>query len=139
MKRIVAIPLLFLILISGIRVQIASHYCGGNYIGSKVSLNGEKASCGMEPQNSNHSSESLIKRHCCEDVITSLSISTNFVPSTAVPAQFSGQETIPISLFHSELFAGREAGLSLMAGILSPPGALNRTGIEQQVLCIFRI
>ena len=60
MKRIVSIPLLFIILFSGINVKFASHYCGGNFSGTKVSLTGELATCGMEQEQMTESSDVLI-------------------------------------------------------------------------------
>ena len=41
MKNVISIPLALLILFTGINVQIASHYCGGNFAAAKVSLTGK--------------------------------------------------------------------------------------------------
>jgi hypothetical protein len=139
MKRIVAIQLLLVILISGINVQIASHYCRGNYSGSKISLDGKLASCGMEDQAIKHSSEVLISSHCCSDVISSLSISPNYIFSTCPDLTDPRHAIIHIPFIHNELLAGREICLSLASGNVRPPGTFISADIEQQVLCIFRI
>jgi hypothetical protein len=139
MKKIVAIPLLLMILFSGISVQIASHYCRGNYSGSKVSLDGQLASCGMEDQAVKHSSEDLISNHCCSDVISSLSISPNYISSACADLPDPRQEIIHNPFIQNELSASQEIFLSLASGNVRPPGAFISTGIEQQVLCIFRI
>jgi hypothetical protein len=139
MKRIVAIPLLLVILISGINVQIASHYCGGNFSGNKVSLDGKLASCGMEDRSVKHSSEEVISNHCCSDVISSPVISSNYISSSASDIPDPRQEIINIAFISSELPTSQEIFFSLTEGSLRPPGYSNHNGIEQQVLCIFRI
>jgi hypothetical protein len=139
MKKIVAIPLLLVILLSGINVQIASHYCRGNFSGSKVSLDGQLASCGMEVQSRNISSEEMISSHCCSDVISSLVISTNYISSATGDIPEPRQEIINISFINNELLASQDAFLPLASGNARPPGTFNCAGIEQQVLCIFRI
>jgi hypothetical protein len=139
MKMIVAIPLMLVILLSGINLQIASHFCRGNYSGSKVSLDGRLASCGMEDQSGKHSSEDLIATHCCDDVISSLSISPNYITSSCPDLPDPRQERIHISFIQSELLVSNEISLSLASGYVWPPGTFNPKGVEQQVLCIFRI
>jgi hypothetical protein len=139
MKRLVAIPLLLMILFSGISVQIASHYCRGNYSGSKVSLDGQLASCGMEDLSVKHSSEDSISSHCCSDVISSLSISPNYISSSSPDLSGPRQEIIHIQFIQNELLASQEIFLSIASGNVRPPGTYISAGIEQQVLCIFRI
>lgn len=139
MKRIVAIPLLLMILFSGINVQIASHYCKGNYSGSKVSLDGQLASCGMEDQSGANSFEEMISNHCCSDVISSLVISTNYISSAFSAIPEPRHEIIHISFINNELLPSQEICFHLASGNERPPGTFNPAGIEQQVLCIFRI
>jgi hypothetical protein len=139
MKRLVAIPLLLMMLFSGITVQIASHYCKGSYSGSKVSLDGQLASCGMENLSVTHSSEDIMSSHCCSDIISSVAFSTNYISTACHDLPDPQQEIIHISFISNELLASREICFPLASGSVRPPGILNRAGIEQQVLCIFRI
>jgi hypothetical protein len=44
MSKIIAIPLVFMKLFSGISVTFATHYCEGSVAESKISLSGELAS-----------------------------------------------------------------------------------------------
>jgi hypothetical protein len=139
MKRLVAIPLLLMMLFSGVTVQIASHYCKGSYSGSKVSLDGKLASCGMEDMSVTHSSEDIISSHCCSDVISSVAFSTNYISSACTDLPDPRQEINHFSLLSNELIASREICFPLASDSVRPPGLLNCTSIEQQVLCIFRI
>ena len=139
MKRIVSIPLMILILFSGISINVASHYCGGNLASSKVSLKGELASCGMEHQSGTGSFGDQISKHCCEDVIHSFTLSTNYIPSTflritdAGNAPFSAFIVYDLPLFHREIFG------SLISETKLPPGTYTPVCVEQQVICVFKI
>ena len=48
MKKTVTILSAFLILLSGVHFTIATHYCNERLAGTKISLSGKTASCGME-------------------------------------------------------------------------------------------
>ncbi len=126
MKKISCHTIIAVILFSGINVQIASHYCRGNYSGSKVSLDGQLASCGMEDQSGKHSSEDSISSHCCSDVISSLSISPNYISSSCPDLPDPRQEIIHISFIQNELLASQEIFLSIASGNVRPPGTLHQ-------------
>jgi hypothetical protein len=138
MKTVISIPLVLLILFTGININIASHYCGGNISGTKVSLTGELASCGMEHQSGNKSSLPLISSHCCDDVISSCAISTIYVPSFfSVPdhgLDFSQTSNLPTGSV-----IGYDPEILILTGIKRPPGNYIPDCHDQQVLCIFRI
>jgi hypothetical protein len=139
MKRIVAIPLLLLILFTGINVNIASHFCGGNFSANKVSLTGELASCGMESQSGTKPSEDLLSRHCCDDVLFSISINTNYVPSSCHYISVAGQDINQIFITQDQPFIGQHILYSAVSGSKRPPGGFSTSDVEQQVICIFRI
>jgi hypothetical protein len=130
---------MLLILFSGINIKIASHFCGGNFAATKVSLTGELASCGMEHQSGTKSPQDLISSHCCEDVISSYFISPNYVPSSCCYLPDIGQEINHTFIVHNELFFSQEISVSAISGNKRPPGCFIPVGVEQQVICIFRI
>ncbi|MFZ0283138.1 MAG: hypothetical protein WAL29_15920, partial [Bacteroidales bacterium] len=66
MKRILSIPLVLLIAFSGISLKLATHYCGGNVVDTKVSLSGRHATCGMEHRG-DFNNEVTLRSICCED------------------------------------------------------------------------
>jgi hypothetical protein len=139
MKRIIAIPLLLLVLFTGINVKIASHYCGDNLSAVKVSLSGELASCGMEQQSGEKPHEDLFSRHCCDDVISSVSINTNYVPVSFSYIQVAGQELSHTYLIQDQLLISQPDLVSVLSGSRRPPGGFSPSDVEQQVICIFQI
>ncbi len=139
MKTILSIPLVLLILFTGINVQIASHYCGGKFAAVKVSLTGELASCGMEHQSVTIPSEDQFSRHCCDDVISSISISTNYVPASCCYIPVAGKELIHTFFIQDQLFISQPVPVSALSGSRRPPGGFNPSDVEQQVICIFQI
>jgi hypothetical protein len=139
MKRIFTIPLMLLILFTGINVNIASHYCGGNFAATKVSLNGELASCGMEHQPGTKPSEDLISSLCCEDIMSSFNISTNYVPSSCCSLPDIGQEINHTFILYNELFISQQIPVSAISNSKRPPGFFTPVSIEQQVICVFQI
>lgn len=139
MKHIISIPLALLILFTGINVKIASHYCGGNFSAAKVSLTGKTASCGMEHPSVQKPTEFLFSRHCCDDVISSVSISTNYVPSSFWYLPDTGQEIINTFITLDELDIYQPVTISAISGSKRPPGGFSPSDVEQQVICIFQI
>ena len=139
MKTILSIPLALLILFTGINVNIASHYCGGNLSAVKVSLNGELASCGMEQQSGAKHSEDLFSRHCCDDVLSSFCISTNYVPASYCSIPCTGQEISHTFITQDQLFISQPFHVSVLSGSSRPPGGYSPSDVEQQVICIFQI
>jgi hypothetical protein len=137
MRKILSIPLFVLILFSGITVNFATHYCGGSVAATKVSLNGELATCGMESASDNKSKEDLFANHCCDDVTAFYSLSSNYIPSfyfhNDLFQQVSFFTEIPSeNTIHNIL-------LITSSEIIRPPGTHSPNSVERQVLCVFRI
>lgn len=136
MKKIVSIPLIILILFTGITVNVASHYCGGTYIASKISLSGELASCGME-----HSSDKEPgfneADHLCEDFTSEYTFNSNYIPSATTIADnaswFQADEPAAniISAYRSQLLKG--------GAVNRPPGFSVPGFTDPEMICIFRI
>jgi len=63
MRKLSSISLAILILLAGMHITIATHFCGGEIAATKVSLAGIAASCGMESdKNTGASSEVIMLR-----------------------------------------------------------------------------
>ncbi len=139
MKKIISIPLLLLILFSGIKINIASHYCGGNYAATKVSLNGELASCGMVHKPALKTRQAVLTSQCCEDVMMTYSISTNYVPSTICCFQAALEQVIHSFIVPGEILTQSEHSILTTTSEGRPPGLFCPESVEQQVICIFRI
>jgi hypothetical protein len=137
MRKIISIPLIILILFSGITINFATHYCSGSVAATKVSLNGELATCGMESATDNHSEGDLYSNHCCDDISSSYSLSCNYIPSfyfindlflevhfmTEIPADNTINDILIIS----------------SAETTRPPGTNSPGSVDRQVLCVFQI
>lgn len=138
MKTVLSIPLIVLIVFSGISISFASHYCGGSVAATRVSLTGELATCGMEKPSINHSFLNIYTNKCCEDVVTAYSVSNNYVYSSSlicdpckhiIPIMFMPRrDQISLKLFHKSSDTN-----------VRPPGISIRNMISQPVLCIFLI
>jgi hypothetical protein len=139
MKTILSISLTLLILLTGINVKVASHYCGGQISSVKVSLTGEVASCGMENKQESLPPEGLFSRHCCDDIISSVYISVNYVPASCCYVPVTTQETINPIILSDRLFISQPVLFSTLSGSRKPPGGYNPSDVEQQVICLFQI
>jgi hypothetical protein len=84
MKKALAIPLILMILFSGITVKFSVHLCSGNIVATKFSLKGDIASCGMESPGPSRSGVDLFRTHCCDNLIASFQLKTNYVASSAL-------------------------------------------------------
>lgn len=138
MRLLLSIPLILLLLFSGVKVKFAAHYCGGHVVATKVTLNGELATCGMEMPTDVKTTENSITNHCCDDVTSEYSINNNYFPST-----FSVEKSFPqvINLFIADLdcYDDQESIISTTTKNNRPPGTKNLDSFDQPVLCIFRI
>jgi hypothetical protein len=137
MKRIVSIPLLMLILFSGINFKIALHYCGGNISAMKVSLTGELATCGMERQ-ADKSFQYTYSRHCCDDVTSSCSISSKYFPSYNF-VKDPGQQVINILAIPADLSINQELIADAPGNTDRPPGSYCPYNVDLRMICVFRI
>jgi len=138
MRFVLSIPLLFLISFSGISVKFATHYCGGRVAATKISLSGELTTCGMESQEHNNSYQDAFNNHCCEDVTSSYTLSSNYLPS-----YFNIEESVQKDI---SLFSVPEKFLSIQYNIfinstrnIKPPGIIYHNNPDRPVLCIFLI
>jgi hypothetical protein len=138
MRTLLSIPLAILILFSGLTVNIATHYCGGSAVATKVSLSGELATCGMEQGTPENSSRESIKSHCCDNSISSFSFNSKFVPSYYL-LSFPCHQIVDVPDLASD-YSILNDNLKLIAEeIIRPPGVNSSSQACQEILCIFRI
>ena len=138
MKTILSIPLLILILFSGIIVNFSSHSCEGNVVATKISLTGEVATCGMENGVETHSSDVELTNHCCDNIMSAYAICNNYFPST-FNIEDPSQQVLPFlsipfdNSFHIELTN------SIPNTNIRPPGFNTSNSTSLPALCVFRI
>ncbi|MFA5820079.1 MAG: hypothetical protein WC854_12480, partial [Bacteroidales bacterium] len=82
MKKGFSILLIPLILTAMLHLSVATHYCGGKEVASKLSLTGKLANCGMEGSKKELPlSGTNFTKHCCDDVVTFCGTDSNYTPS----------------------------------------------------------
>ncbi len=138
MKTILSIPLLILILFTGIRVEFASHYCGGYVSDTKISLTGELASCGMATDVENNTQQQTIRHHCCDNTLVAYSICNTYFAST-YDADFNVQFSIDNILTPIDYILDNKIIINSTNNQSKPPGSFNPNSVDRPVICIFRI
>ena len=139
MKKGTSISLVILLIAAMLHISIATHYCGGKNMASRVSLTGRLARCGME------SSEKAVPfsgynfiNHCCDDLVTFCGTDTNYIPSFSfVPESF--QNNFQICAIPAEFTGYSFSGLNPLYTDVSPPGVLMYTSVDLCDICVFRI
>ncbi len=137
MKRILSIPLVLLIAFSGISLKLATHYCRGNAVDTKVSLSGRHATCGME-HHRDFNNEVTLRSLCCEDRESEYTINNIFISSSSFP-DFSGQKVIQHNFFSTENLTIKQFPAINFLTVIRPPGTPCSNSDLLPVLCAFRI
>jgi hypothetical protein len=140
-RKLLSILTVLLVLTAMLHFSVAQHYCGGRLVASKISLSGALASCGMEDDAKDcghHSHGDGIESHCCDDVLISYFIDSNYTPAaqsvpgfsqTKIPAPamlFENPERISFVIFRSW-------------SDVSPPGLLTTSSVDLPSIGVFRI
>lgn len=139
MKKTLSILFASLILISGMHLTMATHFCGGVFAASKISFSGELASCGMEsskeacPIHGNR-----IHSDCCKDNVLTYSVDNNFSPSSPIIVDLlkSISQTlfIPINISYRSF-----STIHSLSSNVIPPGELMANSVSLVDICVFRI
>jgi hypothetical protein len=138
MKKLLSIFFAFLILLTGVHLTFATHYCGGSFAASKISVSGELASCGMEDIEKTCSNPgNHLKSHCCDNEVSVYAIDNTYTPSfsvaTDVVQNILQVFTLPVSItIHSFL-----PEKPLLTSV-SPPGKLFTSIVNLADICVFR-
>jgi hypothetical protein len=138
MKKFLSIFFAFLILLTGVHLTFATHYCGGTFVASKISVSGELASCGMEGiENTCSNPGNNLKSHCCDDQLSVYAIDNTYAPSfsvaTVVIQNVLQVFTLPVSeIFHSFLPENTQLTDA------SPPDNLFTSIVNLADICVYR-
>lgn len=139
MKKIVSIFLLLLTLTALLHLSVATHFCGGVEVASKVSLTGKLANCGMEaPKSEIPVSGTSLSRHCCDNHISYCGIYTNYVPSFSFVAK-TFHNISQIFVIPLKLSINSRVDLISLRTDATPPGTFASTDVDLSGICVFRI
>ncbi len=139
MKRVSAILIIAVFLVSGMHVYFASHYCGGKLVNEKISFTGARATCGMEECITGNSVTPLFfKSVCCENHVSSFSVNDYIESSTLQPGtpgrQIVNLFTIPFDNTHNI-----KSVVPALVPEIIPPGVFCLFKHRSSVLCVYRI
>jgi hypothetical protein len=139
MKKAASILSAMIILLSGLRVTVATHFCGGSYAASKVSLSGKLASCGMEDDERDRQLPwDQYRKHCCDNEVMLAgtdNIFTDPVPCDIISLKEFADNIFFIKDYRScHLYEVRPEN-----SVYYPPGLTVTNPVSQETICVFRI
>lgn len=139
MKKGVSILLSLFILIAMMHVSVATHYCGGKAVATKVSITGRLADCGMAGSEKQFPLQGTsIRVHCCDNYVTSCGTDSNYTLSSFfVPDSF--RHIFQISTIPLKLSTNPYTDLIPISTNVSPPGILMSTDVDLSDICVYLI
>lgn len=139
MRKGISISLVLLMIAAMLHFSVATHYCGGKIAGSKVSLTGNLANCGMEGSEKESPLPGInFSKHCCDDIVISIITDNNYTPSSSL-VQSSFQHNFQILYVSAGDRVHSPAILKSIYTNASPPGAMMSTNVDLSDICVFRI
>jgi len=140
MKNLFSILFAVLILLSGMHLTLATHFCGGEVSALKLSIAQEKASCGMCGEAQHTTTDKTIStKSCCKDEMAYYVVDTNYSPSTF-------HLNKPINQVLQVFCFPRNVGLppfsslySINTHVQQPPGEYSAYAVDRPLICVFRI
>jgi len=140
MRKILSILFASLILISGLHISIAKHYCSGESSAfEKISVTGELATCGMEDPKGEVPLQGVnFKAHCCDNEISTLIVDSNYAPSFSIFKVFP-QPVMQVYHNVEVLNLQQFFTLSLYNTNVLPPGNYLASSVSLPDICVFRI
>ena len=138
MKNILSILLASFILLSGMHLSVAKHFCGGEVADVNVSFSGANASCGMETNENTCSKHGAVASNCCKNDLSVLTVEKYFSSSSLNIKEISQ----PISQLFFLPFI--QSLYSLVPDFLaytdvSPADILIANDVSLPKICVFRI
>jgi hypothetical protein len=139
MKKVTSILLVLLMMAAILHISVATHYCGGKDVASKISLTGKLANCGMEGSGNSVPPAGLnFDKHCCDDVVAFCRTDNNYQPSFNFGPE-SCQYNFQFFIIPSWLTANSFADFIPLFTDVSPQGALMSTDVDLSDICVLRI
>ena len=139
MKKVFSISLTLLMLTAILHFSVATHYCCGVEVATKVSISGKLAGCGMETsENEIPLQGTYFSGHCCDDIVTIYGVGSYYTPAYSfVPESF--QYNFKVLAIPAELSCKSRIDFNSFYSKVSPPGALMSTNVDLSDICVFRI
>jgi hypothetical protein len=106
--------------------------------GTKISLSGELASCGMEVDHEKNNNQQSVDYHCCDNVVSAYSIGNDYCPSSLNFAAPATRYT-DAGLYTISDLSLNEIVFTASISEIKPPGNFNPNSVDLPVICIYRI
>lgn len=138
MRKAASILMAILVLLTGLHLSIASHFCQGKLVNVNVSVTGKITPCSMGGEASSYPGSKFSKKHCCDNELSTLKVDSNYSPSFAKSLEVS-QKVIHISGFPLTESVRELVFTKKSEPIFSPPGIFRTNTVELASICVFRI
>jgi hypothetical protein len=139
MKKILFLFLASFVLLSGMHLSVAKHFCGDEAAVVKISFSGEKATCGMEADGqTNPVHHDGLSSRCCRDEV-SLFVVDNFDNYSSIQIKELSQPITQVFLIPvNELFYSQSPTFQAYIDV-SPPDNITANAVCLPKICVFRI
>jgi hypothetical protein len=139
MKKVFSISLTLLMLTAILHFSVATHYCCGIEVATKVSISGKLAGCGMEaPESEIPLQCTYFSGHCCVDTVNIYGVGSYYTPAySCVPESY--QFNFKVLALPAELSCKSQIDFNPFYTKVSPPGAWRSTNVDLSDICVFRI
>ncbi len=138
MKKLISISFALLILLSGMHLSIATHFCGGKVEAMNLSFTGVKATCEMENTNQNCPIHNGISSNCCRNEISYLTVDNNYITSSLkvkdLIKSLKQVYNLPVNLSFNSFDTSNSNQNNVF-----PPGFSLTRAVSLAKICIFRI
>jgi hypothetical protein len=120
------------------KVSVAVHFCGGDLAATRITLYGEKASCGMEHQKSADSAILQLSSNCCIDEVSVSSSDKEFSFSRINLSELS-ESLIQVFTLPFNYLNILSDNVHNSISDIRPPGISSIIPVDLSSICVFRL
>ena len=137
MKKLLSISFAAIIVLSGLHLSVAAHFCGGEISAWKVSVDKEKASCGMCADEAS-SGTSLSTESCCKDALSVLNVDNDYqLAQLKVPS--ADYQLLQVFVVPQHIALQQSLAAIPLHASIRPPGNYLPEAVALADICVFRI
>ena len=104
-KRIISGLLILIVLVGTVGVSYDSHYCGGRFVKSQISIIPSTLSCGMQKEaDKNCDGQETFSRVCCSNEHMAFELNEDYSVDQAQAPTFISNFSIPVSIIEEYEF-----------------------------------
>ncbi len=138
MKKLFSILFATLILLSGMHLSIATHWCGGEVSQVKLSFAHENATCGMCGEDESTPLTGVSTEGCCKDEMSFYVVDSNYSPST-LQINYNANQLLHVFDIPKTIGIQSTHTNSTLNTNVQPPGNYIASAVSLPDICVFRI